>query len=123
MNSFDLDKLQDRTLDIIFIATYILYIAIALGVYLVSPTYITLIHNVIKIYICIFLIYRFNPFRSLKCNHLDKRVAFTSGFFLLSTTIFDKIFEFIVTKTKTNIQDIRKETNQYIQKYYTSFYN
>ena len=57
METFDLDKLQDRTLNIIFIVIYILYIAIAFGVYLISPGYITLIHDVIKIYICIVIIF------------------------------------------------------------------
>jgi hypothetical protein len=120
MSSFDLDKLQDRTLDIMFIVMYGLYIAIAFGVYLVSPSYITLIHDAIKVYVCLFLIYRFNPFSNVKCNHLDKRVAFTAGFFLLSTTIFDKIFQNVIKKTETNIKDVREKTDKYIQKYYTN---
>jgi len=106
---FDLDKFQDRTLDIIFIIIYVLYIAIAFGIYFVSPKYITFIHGFIKLYVCIFLIYRFNPYNNNKCNHLDKRIAFTAGFFLLSTTIFDKIFENIIKKTKTRLMDIRKK--------------
>ena len=116
MGSFDLDKLQDQTLDIIFIVTYLLYIAIAFGVYFVSPKYITFIHSCIKLYVCGFLIYRFNPFNTAKCNNLDKRIAFTAGFFLLSTTIFDTIFENIITKAKTHIENIRKKIDKYIQK-------
>jgi hypothetical protein len=117
MSSVDLDKLQDKTLDIIFYITTILYIAIAFGVYFVPEIYITYIHDFIKLYVCLFLIYRFNPFNNTKCSNLDKRIAFTAGFFLLSTTIIDRIFSNIINKTKTNIEKIRKETDTYIQKY------
>lgn len=116
-SSLDLDKLQDKTLDIIFFITYVLYIGIAFGVYFISPLYISYIHNFIKLYVCLFLIYRFNPFINTKCNNLDKKIAFTAGFFLLSTTIFDTIFSSFINKTKINLEKIKEETDTYIKKY------
>jgi len=56
-----------------------------------------------------FLIYRFNPWRITKCNSLDKRIAFSAGFFLLSTTIFENILTYFVSKTKSHIKNIKNK--------------
>jgi hypothetical protein len=106
---YDLDKIQDKTLDIIVFVTYFLYISLALGVYFISPQYINLLHNIVKLYICFFLLYRFNPWRHRQCNHLDKRVAFTAGFFLLSTTIFENILNYFISKTKSHVKNIEQK--------------
>ena len=104
----DIDKMQDKTLDIILFVTYFLYFSLALGIYFISPQYINLLHDIVKIYICFFLIYRFNPWRTTKCNHLDKRIAFSAGFFLLSTTIFENILKYIISKTETHVEQLRR---------------
>jgi hypothetical protein len=105
----DTDKIQNKTLDVILFVTYFLYFSLALGIYFISPQYINLLHDIVKIYICFFLIYRFNPFRTTKCNDLDKRIAFSAGFFLLSTTIFENILTYIISKTETNIEKIKRK--------------
>jgi len=105
----DTDKIQNKTLDVILFVTYFLYFSLALGIYFISPQYINLLHDIVKIYICFFLIYRFNPFRTTKCNDLDKRIAFSAGFFLLSTTIFENILKYIISKTETNIEKIKRK--------------
>jgi hypothetical protein len=118
MAFYDLDKLQNKSLDIVMFVIYFLYISLALGIYFISPQYITLLHNIVKLYVCFFLLYRFNPWRTTKCNHLDKRIAFSAGFFLLSTTIFENILKYFISKTKTNVEKIKRhiETNLYPNK-------
>jgi len=37
------------------------------------------------------LIIRFNPFQKIEFTDLDRKVAFSSGLFLLSTTIINQI--------------------------------
>jgi hypothetical protein len=122
---YDLDKIQDRTLDIILFVTYFLYFLLVLGVYFISPQYINLLHNIVKIYICFFLIYRFNPWRITRCNHLDKRIAFSAGFFLLSTTIFENILAYFISKTETHVEKVRRAiiTNFHPSKKDTTSYN
>jgi hypothetical protein len=122
---YDFDKIQDRTLDIILFVTYFLYFLLVLGVYFISPQYINLLHNIVKIYICFFLIYRFNPWRITKCNHLDKRIAFSAGFFLLSTTIFENILAYFISKTETHVEKVRRAiiTNFHPSKKDTTSYN
>jgi len=106
---YDLDKMQHRTLDTVLFITYVFYISIALGVYFISPQYINLLHNIVKLYICFFLIYRFNPWRTVNCTYLDRRVAFTAGFFLLSTTIFENILHYFLSKTETHVKKIARK--------------
>jgi len=108
---YDLDKIQNKTLDIIIFITYFLYISLALGIYFISPEYINWLHNIVKLYICFFLLYRFNPWRHRQCNHLDKRVAFAAGFFLLSTTIFENILTYFISKTKSHVKNIEQKYN------------
>ena len=108
MAFYDLDKLQNKTLNIILFIIYFLYISLALGIYFVSPQYIDVLHNVVKLYVCFFLLYRFNPWRITKCNSLDKRIAFTAGFFLLSTTIFENILTYFVSKTKSHVEKVKR---------------
>ena len=106
---YDLDKFQDKSLDVLFFVTYFLYISFALGIYFISPQYINLLHNTVRLYVCFFLLYRFNPWRTTKCNHLDKRVAFSAGFFLLSTTIFENILNYFISKTESHVEKIKRD--------------
>jgi len=111
---YNLDKIQNRSLDIIIFITYVIYISLALGIYIISPQYINIFHTVVKLYICAFLIYRFNPWRKISCQHLDKRIAFIAGFLLLSTTIFENILQYYLSKTKNTVKTFKnkKETNE-----------
>jgi hypothetical protein len=48
--------------------------------------YLVILQNYAKIYISLYLIIRFNPFTHITFTNHDRRVAFSSGLFLLSTT-------------------------------------
>ena len=66
---------------------YILYIGTLFGVFFIAPEYLTILVNIIKIYICILLIWRFHPFS--KCYHIndhDREMIFSSAIFLILTT-------------------------------------
>ena len=67
---------------------YILYAASLLGVFFIAPEYLATLVNVIKIYICVFLIWKFNPFtkrRAVVGSH-ERELIFSSAIFLLLTT-------------------------------------
>ena len=88
----------------IFIATsYILYICIALGLTATAPQYLKTLDYYIKIYISLFLIYRFNLFRDVNFTDLDRKVAFSAGLFLFSTTIIKTILEQHLQQIKKNV--------------------
>jgi len=63
----------------------------ALGFSESAQKYIEEIDYYIRIYICLFLMWRFNPLRShYKFTNLDAKIAFTAGFFILTTTALNQ---------------------------------
>lgn len=89
----DLHILQNKAYNLFIIITWILYILIALGLSANAPQYLDDLHSIIKIYISLFLIYRFNPFRRIKFTGLDAKIAFSAGVFLLGTTAINSIIQ------------------------------
>lgn len=85
--------LQTNILYTVIYITYILYIAIALGISANAPEYLDVLQYYMKIYISLFLVYRFNPFRNVKFTDLDAKIAFSAGCFLLATTIVNSILK------------------------------
>ena len=99
-NNKELHTFQFRVFTLIVYVTWILYIVIALNLSISAPEYLNYLQSVMKIYISLFLIYRFNPFRSVQFTKLDSKIAFSSGLFLLGTTAIDKILANYITSIK-----------------------
>ena len=81
------EKILDIILNFVSFSIFISYI----GITIISPTYIKKIEYHLRIYICIFLIIRFNPFYETKLTQLDRKIAFNAGLLILSTTIIGNI--------------------------------
>jgi len=103
----DLHRFQNQAYDIIMYITWLLYIVIALGLSANAPQYLDDLHSFIKLYISLFLIYRFNPFRRVKFTGLDAKIAFSAGVFLLGTTAIDGIIKTYLSTLKEYIQWMR----------------
>jgi len=84
---------QYKVFTIIIYLTWALYISIALGLSAKAPQYLTDLQYYVKIYVSLFLILRFNPFRRVKFTSLDAKIAFSAGLFLLATTAIDSILK------------------------------
>jgi hypothetical protein len=81
--------------------TYLLIIITALGLSNSAPVYLDNFDYYVKIYVCLFLVFRFNPFRNVThFTHLDKKIAFSAGLFILTTTF--------LTSFLTKIPDVSK---------------
>jgi hypothetical protein len=97
----NLNKMQEKVFDIFVIISYILIVASFLGL---STSAEYLLYNIdyyVKIYICLFLIWRFNPLRSkYEFTNLDRKITFTSGMFILTTGILANY----IPKVKTQLQ-------------------
>ena len=96
----DIYKFQSKMFTIIIYLTWILYIVIALGLSASAPQYLDDLQYYVKIYICLFLIYRFNPFTYVKFTQLDSRIAFSAGLFLLATTAIGSFLKNYLTQIK-----------------------
>lgn len=87
----DLHKFQLKAFQVILYLTWLLYFVIAFGLSANAPQYLNDMQYYVKIYVSLFLILRFNPFRRIKFTELDAKIAFSAGIFLITTTAIDKI--------------------------------
>jgi len=87
MKSEHLYKYQERLFDIFIYISYFLMIVSIIGMIKLSPKYLTDLNYYISVYICLYLIWRFNPLRKYyEFTNLDRKIAFSAGVFILTTT-------------------------------------
>lgn len=79
--------LKEKSYRYLIYASYFLYIVSFLGISFIAPEYHNLLTEIIKIYVCLLLIYNFNPFGKKECTKLDRELAFSAAWFLVFTTI------------------------------------
>jgi hypothetical protein len=65
-------------------AFYILYATAFLGIMYVNPKYIANLDLAIQTFVCVFLIYKFHPFRQHKLEPFDSNIIFASALLLLA---------------------------------------
>lgn len=93
MDHYKITKFQERIFDLALFSSYFLYIVIALGLSARAPSYLSTLDYYVRIYVALFLILRFNPFRNVEFTELDKKIAFSSGIFVLATTALNQVLE------------------------------
>lgn len=68
--------------------SYFIYGAVLLGVFTTVPEYVTVLNSIIKVVIALVLLYKFNPFQqNYTLTKFDKKIVFSSGVYLLLTTV------------------------------------
>ena len=106
LSSQKLHAFQERAFDIVFIILYLLIVISALGFSTDAQKYVEQLDYYIKIYVCLFLMWRFNPLRSqYEFTNLDAKIAFTAGFFILTTTALNEY----LTNLKNNASNKAKK--------------
>lgn len=100
----DIHQLQNRVFDVVLYISYALYIAVALGLSAAAPQYLDELQRYMKLYVSLFLIYRFNPFRRVKFTELDAKIAYNAGWFLLATTFVDGILKTYLENIKQRLR-------------------
>lgn len=84
--------IQEQVFIISVFLSYCLYIIVSLGIYYLNPIYLNILNEFIRIYVCFFLIIRFNPFKKeIILTSLDKRIAFSAGVILFTTNFLSKL--------------------------------
>lgn len=106
---------------------YIFYILLVITIFTTSkyaPEYLDELNIFIKLFICSFLIYRFNPiFGTDTFEKFDKNIVFDSALYLLSGSLIinaieifkkkvNKIIENYQNYIKTNKKKLIKKTNK-----------
>ena len=109
------DKLinyQNTGINIFIGTSYLLYILFAVGLFSSAPQYIEKLDYYVKIYISLFLLWRFNPFRDLKFTDLDRKIAFSAGMFLFTTSAVNQILMKYLDNAENIVQyNIQKQLN------------
>ncbi len=94
MNKIQLHKWQDKLFTIIIYISYFLIILSSLGLSEAAPKYLQSLDYYLRIYICIFLMWRFNPIRTeYEFTELDRKIAFSAGAFILTTTALNQYLD------------------------------
>jgi hypothetical protein len=99
-----LHSFQNRVFDLVVYITWGLYIIIALGLSANAPQYLDDLQYYVKLYVSLFLIWRFNPFRNINFTYLDKKIAFSAGVFLLATTAIEGFLHNYLEQVKSYVQ-------------------
>ena len=86
MFSKKLNLIQEKLFDFIIFISYALIFASFFNFSSSAPMYLKNLDYYFRIYICLFLIWRFNPFRQIVFTELDRKIAFNAGLFILTTT-------------------------------------
>lgn len=96
---------QENMFDYIFYLIYALMVISALGFSDSAEIYIEKLDYYVRIYICLFLMWRFNPFRTqYEFTNLDAKIAFTAGFFILTTTALNEYITNIKNKATKKVK-------------------
>lgn len=98
-------KVQEKIFMFTIFLSYCLYFIAILGISTQAPIYLTYLEIIVKVYVSLFLIIRFNPFSHMKFTHLDKRIAFSAGLFLFSTSIINQLLKKYFINVKSFILD------------------
>jgi len=110
MNTHDIQRIA---LNYTFYVFYILYFVIAFGLNDRAPQYLSWISNAFLVYLSVFLVIRFNPWRTTKFTEFDKTVAYYAGIQLLLSTVivqslitylkgFERVKRFVKKHDKTH---------------------
>jgi len=88
---FKLEKYHELFFNLIIFLNYFVYIVTFLGLYKFDPKYLDDFHFYFQLYICSFLIIHFFPFRKVRFEQVDRRIAFSSGIIIFTTVILNQL--------------------------------
>ena len=92
---------QNNIFNIVIAISYILYGSLALGFSINAPKYLETLDYYMKIYVSLFLLWRFNPFRKIEFTELDRKIAFSAGLFIFTTSAISNILIHYLKELKT----------------------
>jgi hypothetical protein len=105
---------QEKVFDFVTYLTYILLLASGLGLSQYAPAYVKDIDYYTRVYVCLFLIIRFNPFVKIKFDELDRKIAFAAGFFILTTTALNQYVTYLGRQIKTELSEKKENRAQMV---------
>jgi len=78
---------SNTVFDMTMLIIHVAYIAVAFGILQKEPKYLSIIDYWVKVFVGVFLVWRFNPYFPAKFTDFDRRVVFSAGVFMFITTV------------------------------------
>lgn len=73
---------------------HVTYAIVLVGFVETEPAYLTAIEYYVKVYVSIFLIWRFNPYyHTNKFTETDRRIVFSAAIFIVTTSVLKQVIE------------------------------
>lgn len=79
----DIFEMIGKYYNILTIIFYLTYSLLFIGIIYLNHEYLYLFRMIMQILVCLFLIYRFHPFKQHVLKPYDSRIIFSSAMFLL----------------------------------------
>ena len=97
VNTFDNLKkpLFSGSIALLYLSYFLLYF----GVFYVDKAYINLLSQGIHLFVCLFLLIRFHPFRKHELNDFDSRIIFSSALILVTNLGITEYLKQFIQKT------------------------
>ena len=99
----------EKAFDYYIFFSYVMYFAVIFGVFTTVPEYLDELNSLVKLLIAFILLFKFNPFQqNYIVTKFDKKIIFTSGIYLLLTTV---VGEYLVRYNNILHEIIKKNIN------------
>ena len=86
---------------------HISYAIVLVGLVETEPAYLTTIEYYIKVYVSIFLIWRFNPYsHTNKFTEIDRRIVYSAALFILTTSVLKQVIEQYRPQIKATVRSL-----------------
>lgn len=102
---------EETFFNITIVLSYLILFGSYFGLTILAPHNLSKFETYMQLYICVSLLIRFNPLRNARFSNLDRKIAFSAGLLLLSSTILNsyklKLLHFMETHiiNKKRIKD------------------
>lgn len=85
---------------------HITYVLAVFGIVVVNPIHINKLNIFAQLFVCIFLILRFHPFRSHELRKYDSQIIFGSAMLLLANLGITQYFLYNMKTTTSKLNDL-----------------
>jgi len=109
-------KLQKYGYTIIVIIAYLLYALAILGLSNNAPKYFDVLDFYIKLYVGLFLLWRFFPFQNNHYTELDRSLSFSAGSIIVFSTLINQLISNYYKKAEKyfNLPDLPTIDTTYV---------
>ncbi len=84
---YSAEKWHQNIYRVLLYISYLLYFLSIIGISLLNPKKLEIVNSILTLYVCLILLFRFNPLIDYSYNKtdnkFDREIAFTAGFLLL----------------------------------------